>query len=694
MTNLDITHNQKKRYLTKSRFKLAVECPAKLNYVVNKAFANTNDDSEILESLAQGGHQIGALAQWIYARKARADDMEAIEITGDQEEQIRKTKELLKRDRIVLFEPTLVVHNFLIRVDVLCKRGNQVDLIEVKSKSFDSLEKNFPRTNNGKILSGFLPYLQDVAFQTLVAKKAYPAWTVNPFLMMPDKSVKTSTTDLHALFPIQTGANGNAKKATVALPPLDQDIDHAFLKTVNVASEVEEILNAPLKSKSPGISGGFEELSSQWAMEYANGSPLRAEISATTCGKCEFYSAHPTDQNRSGFHECWRGKELNGFDSRITREETVLGLYKDRKKLKNTLLAQGIWHLQDIPTDLLFKADETRDCSIDDPISNAQRQHMQITQTWPGGGSHYFNHSGFKALQKKWEYPYYFLDFEGARSALPIRSGQKPNALTAFQYSLHVMHDDGRIEHKDQFLELRQSNDPHVALLRQLKQALGTKGTIFRWDIYENTLLNELREELNERDNPPSDKDELVSFCQQITESEEFGVGSRNMVDQCKLAADLYFHPSTRGSSSIKPLLPAVMSESPYLKQRYSRADYGGDGDISSLNHLNQAVTWWQEDRDKPGSVLNPYDLLAGLINTSMSSADDDLMSLGDLDRKENAELSGINNGGAALMIYLMIQSKSIPKTQLELYKTSMKYYCELDTLAMAMIMESWINDY
>jgi hypothetical protein len=121
---------------------------------------------------------------------------------------------------------------------------------------------------------------------------------------------------------------------------------------------------------------------------------------------------------------------------------------------------------------------------------------------------------------------------------------------------------------------------------------------------------------------------------------------------------------------------------------------YGGDGGISSLNHVNQTVTWWQEDRDQPGFVINPYELLASLINKSMRSNDNALMSPGDLDKKADAEISGINNGGAALMIYLMIQSKTIPDAQLDVYKTSMKYYCELDTLAMAMIMESWINDY
>jgi len=53
----------KKRYLTKSRFKLATECPTKLFYTGKSKYANQNLDDSFLLALADGGFQVGDLAK-------------------------------------------------------------------------------------------------------------------------------------------------------------------------------------------------------------------------------------------------------------------------------------------------------------------------------------------------------------------------------------------------------------------------------------------------------------------------------------------------------------------------------------------------------------------------------------------------------------------------------------------------------
>ncbi len=55
------------RYLTKSRFKLALECPAKHYYTGMKEYANTHDSDEFLKTLAEGGYQVDDLGSIIYA---------------------------------------------------------------------------------------------------------------------------------------------------------------------------------------------------------------------------------------------------------------------------------------------------------------------------------------------------------------------------------------------------------------------------------------------------------------------------------------------------------------------------------------------------------------------------------------------------------------------------------------------------
>jgi hypothetical protein len=42
-------------YLSKSRFKIATSCPAKLNYVGKPEYVDTNGSNDFLLALAEGG---------------------------------------------------------------------------------------------------------------------------------------------------------------------------------------------------------------------------------------------------------------------------------------------------------------------------------------------------------------------------------------------------------------------------------------------------------------------------------------------------------------------------------------------------------------------------------------------------------------------------------------------------------------
>ena len=57
----------KDRYLTKSRFKVALECKKKLFYLNDPdTYSNTNENDSFLTALAEGGFQVGALAKLYY----------------------------------------------------------------------------------------------------------------------------------------------------------------------------------------------------------------------------------------------------------------------------------------------------------------------------------------------------------------------------------------------------------------------------------------------------------------------------------------------------------------------------------------------------------------------------------------------------------------------------------------------------
>jgi hypothetical protein len=111
-------------YLTKSRFKLAVECPAKLLYTSrNDEYVDTNLNNDLLKGLAEGGFQIGALAQVLLAQEAVGEGVHWEEVTDEKrDDQIKKTKQLLEHENVTIFEATIQIERYLIRIDALRKR--------------------------------------------------------------------------------------------------------------------------------------------------------------------------------------------------------------------------------------------------------------------------------------------------------------------------------------------------------------------------------------------------------------------------------------------------------------------------------------------------------------------------------------------------------------------------------------------
>ena len=104
------------RLLTKSRFKIAMDCPNKLFYTKKKEYANKQLDDPFLQALAQGGFQVEELA--------RLEFPEGILIEGNDwnyDLLAAQTEELLQRENVVIFEAAFKFENLFIRTDILVK---------------------------------------------------------------------------------------------------------------------------------------------------------------------------------------------------------------------------------------------------------------------------------------------------------------------------------------------------------------------------------------------------------------------------------------------------------------------------------------------------------------------------------------------------------------------------------------------
>lgn len=649
----------KPRYLTKSRFKLAVECPRKLFYTGKKAiYQDTMADDAFLEMLAEGGYQVGALAKLRYP--------EGIEIHETNHAAAEAaTQALLERDHVVLFEAAIRVGAFFIRIDVLVKDGNSFELIEVKAKSYNSVKPELFGARGG-IRSDMLPYFQDAAFQKWVLQQAFPASVIKTFLMIPDKAQIAPINGINQFFRILPD-----REVETTIPPgVDgKALAELLLAKVDITPSVADILASTLSF--PGGPLPFAEAAKLWAKHYAADLPLDPPIGAH-CGACQFDSTADSDLE-SGFRECW--KEGLGWSDADFAAGTVLDLYNCRKK--QGLIEQGVFKLSQVQKDDLGDFDEEPG---PDGLSIKQRQWMQVSglPDEDRDRGYYLDTTLVRNAMSGWRFPLHFIDFETAAVALPFHAGMRPYQSVAFQYSHHVMEANGEIRHVGQFLCAEPGVFPNYTFARALMRELcNDDGTVFMWSHHENTILNAIARQLMEDENPTDDREELMSFLGRLTKG-----GDRAMVDLCDLAGKAYFHPDTKGSSSIKKVLPAILKGSELLKTKYCRPVYGAPSGMTSLNFGSpEGFAWIDVSAD--GTVSDPYGKLKDLAR--------DLLPAGVDERAGDDSI--IAEGGAAATAYARLQFEQMDAQTREGIKSALLRYCELDTLAMAMIVEAWQAD-
>ncbi|MBU0620622.1 MAG: DUF2779 domain-containing protein [Gammaproteobacteria bacterium] len=654
------------RYLTKSRFKLAAECPRKLYYVGKSEYLDRSVEDSFLAALAEGGYQVGELACLMHPEGVRIDDL-------NHQNALEQTTELLKKDEVTIFEAALAVGTLFIRVDILRKIGSNIELIEVKAKSYSSKKDGDFRGAKGQIKTDFLPYLRDVAFQRFVAERALPDCTVRAFLMLADKERQATVDGLNQRF---KASRDDGRLRIKIAPNTDASaLGAPLLAKIAVDDLVNEILVNQLPIE-PGLELPFADAVKAFANAYSNDHALLPRISSE-CAKCQFKAQKwpVSNEPRSGFHECW--SQAFNWNEDDFSQGTVLDLWNYMGKTK--LIAQGILKPSQVTLeDLGFDGEPPGQAGM----TRKHRQWYICHADWPRGGDFYFDNHGFLNASSTWKYPLHCIDFETSVAAIPFVKGRRPYEMTAFQFSHHVIEEGGRIAHRTQWICAEPGIDPNVAFVRALREALkGDEGTIFRWATHENTVLNQLRAQMLQNPDSVPDLAELVAFIEHITvrsgEGKEKIIGARNMVDLCEIAEKFYFHPSTKGSNSLKKVLPALMNSSPFLKNVYEKPAYGGAG--ISLN-FDQPIAWWKV---KDGSVVDPYQLLPPVF---------DDVSRQETEAAEEGLADELREGGAAMAAYGRLQFEDMPQARRQAIVSALLRYCELDTLAMVMAVQAWCS--
>ena len=136
------------------------------------------------------------------------------------------------------------------------------------------------------------------------------------------------------------------------------------------------------------------------------------------------------------------------------------------------------------------------------------------------------------------EYPVHFLDFETFASAIPRYPDTRPYQTIPFQWSNHILFEDGSIEHTE-YLCVK-DKDPCEEFTTALLETLGTRGTIFVYANYEKRIVNQLADQF------PDLRNQLLDLLNRFR-------------DLHALIRKYYYHPEFYGSFSLKAVLPVLV---------------------------------------------------------------------------------------------------------------------------------------
>ena len=219
---------------------------------------------------------------------------------------------------------------------------------------------------------------------------------------------------------------------------------------------------------------------------------------------------------------------------------TLCGL----KKTALELFEKEILDLKDVPASV--------------KLNNKQRIQCDCVKS----GKPHIHKEGIKEFLKILQHPLSYLDFETFSTAIPLFDGVKPYQQIPFQFSLHV--DNGKkVEHYGFLADGK--DDPRKEFIAKLQEVLPQKGNIVVYNAgFEKGVLTKLAESYPKYNNWV--KETVEHFVDLLVPFRNFH----------------YYHPSQKGSASIKKVMPALVGKS------YSGLEIG-KGDDASVWYLDLA---------------------------------------------------------------------------------------------------------
>lgn len=230
---------------------------------------------------------------------------------------------------------------------------------------------------------------------------------------------------------------------------------------------------------------------------------------------------------------CWKVQ-------RNIPEYSIFNIFTLGSKKQQELYAQNIVAIENIPEEFAMTPIQLQ------KVDSWKKQHTFI------------DHEAIAEFLETLTYPIYHLDFETFQQAIPLWSGVSPYKQIPFQYSLHVEHRDGTLEHKAFLAEA--GVDPRRALAEKLVEDIPLHVNILTYNMsFEKGVIASLAELF------PDLSTKLMHLHDTIKDL------------MLPFQKGHYVTPSMQGSYSIKYILPALVPEMELAYKKLEGIQNGGD---------------------------------------------------------------------------------------------------------------------
>lgn len=234
-------------------------------------------------------------------------------------------------------------------------------------------------------------------------------------------------------------------------------------------------------------------------------------------------------------------------------EHHVFQLYRIGKKGLE-LFENGVQAIRDIPEEFILtdKQNIQRTCDIE--------------------GKVHINKKEIKEFIDVLKYPLHFLDFETFSTAVPKFNGLRPYSHVPFQFSLHIIKEQGHKPEHYEFL-YKGNGDPRKEFAGALKSVLSNTGSIITYSqSFESSRLKDLAEAF------PEHKQWVKELIPRLV---DLLLPFRNFS---------YYNPVQKGSASLKKVLPAITGKG------YEGMEIA-DGGTASVEFFNMAYNGGKDVR-------------------------------------------------------------------------------------------------